>query len=158
MTWIVYKRTNTLNSKVYVGVTSRTLMERWQIELDVAEQIKRSILEYERLLQDKKACKTPEAREKRLKRQEKKLKRLKTTMAYDVFMNAATPEIWLHETLEEHNDNVVGALLAEKRFIKAFHSNDPMYGYNRSEGGEFPPWINVDDVIRLCKPYCDMMQ
>lgn len=152
MNWVVYKRTNTLNKKIYIGVTGKTLEERWYFEIKSATAVKDLILKCQAIKQDILINQT-KFRIKKLVRLEKKLLKVKKTIAYDIYLNLERPEIWVSEVLEDHGDDVVGALLAEKRFIKAFRSNDPKIGYNRSEGGEIPPWINIDDVIKFCKPY-----
>lgn len=138
--WTVYCRTNLLSNKKYVGVTRNSLEERWKIELKNAAEYWRIKEKYEKL---------PEGSLQE-KRYAKRLARMKTTMFYDVATMGGGNNIWEHDVLFQH-ENLCFALLAERYYVDLFNTQDPSVGYNRSPGGEVPPWLNVVDVLEAAR-------
>lgn len=131
--WSVYVHTNVQNGKRYVGVTSKGVMGRWERVLSEANEI-RNLRE--------RAALDPYlgARAKR------QLLKLAGTLEYDVAMGA---EDWKHEEVLK-TSNLVKALLEERRLIADYACQLPA-GYNRTAGGEVPPYTNVVDLLAWAK-------
>lgn len=144
MTWTVYCRTNVLNGKKYVGVTKRTIEERWDMSVKDAHKTMSEL----QLRRDRLTQRNPktggEKTQLQIKRINEKIERLKGSMSYDIITMGL--DAWEHTTLETF-DNMIEALLAERSWIAKLNLQNPDIGYNRSPGGELPKWINVVDVV-----------
>ena len=110
--WTVYVRTNTVNNKKYVGVTSATIEKRWATFMtEVAE------------LQQKQT------------RYKKRIKKLSEGTIANDFLTFG-PDAWEHQVLGTY-DNPLLALLAEREWVvKLNTSTKHGQGYNRTTGGE----------------------
>ena len=91
----VYKITNKVNNKVYIGKTEKTITDRWEGHLKAAEK------HYNKHLYDS--------------------------------MNHYGYENFIIEEIECCNSSILDEM--EKYWIKFYKATNPLYGYNRTDGG-----------------------
>jgi len=107
---IIYKITNKINGKVYVGFTTKSLQERW-----------------------KRHC-----------------NRSKNKSNY-IFHNAIRkhgPDNFYKEVLTESENADFLLKVMEPMYIQMFQSNNPVFGYNMTAGGEGTIGIEVKESTR----------
>lgn len=134
--WIVYVHANCTNGKRYVGVTSKSALGRWERVLSDAHELQ--------LL--RKICSDPGTDHMMRARAEKRLVREAFKLEYDV---AFGHHEFKHEELFR-DQNLLKVLIREREIIAELNTRVPN-GYNRSNGGEIPPYTNVVDVVRWMK-------
>lgn len=135
----VYCRTNIKTQKKYIGVTSKSLDERWNLSVTHSAKV---VELFDRVNNPAKIG-DHKYRDKYLKQ----LKRLENTLIYDIATHS--PDDWLHEIMFE-SDNLVDALITEMNLIQSMNTIAP-HGYNRSKGGELPKWVLITTVIDQLK-------
>lgn len=128
--WTVYVRMNLDNGKRYVGVTSKGQAGRWERVLSEAAEIRNM-----REVSERDAYLGP-----RMRRQ---LTKLAGTLEYDVALGTQN---WSHAEVLQ-TENLVEALLKERTLIHEYRCQRPN-GYNRTAGGEIPPYTNIIDLVR----------
>lgn len=131
--WTVYVRTNRTNGKRYVGVSSKGQAGRWERVLSEAEEIRAL-----KLAADRDAYLGPRAK--------RRLTKLVGTLEYDVAMGATD---WEHAEVLQTED-LIEALKTERALIREYGCQRPD-GYNRTAGGEIPPYVNVVDLLHWAK-------
>lgn len=131
--WTVYVHTNLQNGRRGVGVTSKGVTGRWERVMAKANEIRCM-----RETADRDTYLGPKAKRQLLK--------LAGTLEYDVAIGATE---WKHEEVRT-TPNLVEALLEERRLVKEYGCRTPV-GYNRSAGGEIPPYTNVIDLLAWVK-------
>ena len=129
--WTVYRRYNTITRKSYIGITHTTIDKRWELDRINAQKLQKLKLSIE-------GKKYPNDKVLR------KIRRAEGTVAMDLLLMGE--QCWEHTVLETHESFVMG-LLAERRLIIVYDSQDPAKGYNRSAGGELPRYCTITQLI-----------
>lgn len=93
--WIIYKHTNLINNKIYIGQTCQKVEERWR-----------------------------------------KGKGYDSKTYFAKAINKYGWDNFSHQIIEENILTRQQANEREEYWIKFYHSNDPNYGYNMTEGGD----------------------
>jgi hypothetical protein len=139
--WKIYVRVNVVNGLKYIGITSKTLDERWSISQNIAKNIKAKIAMY--------SHKRDTSRHVMVRnRNIEQLQKLERKGRLDWDLATLGEEAFTHHVLEEHECMVCG-LLAEQRLIAEHCTRDKSIGYNHSKGGEIPKWITIDYILEM---------